>query len=89
MTGPDESDIDPGLARERTVLAWTRTAISFAAVGGVVLKKELVPGLTLLCLTPAVWWVGRLAYQRPVKFKVVTATIVAVTVVALVLSFTR
>ena len=38
----------PGLARERTSLAWTRTAISFAAVGGVVLKRDVVPGLILL-----------------------------------------
>jgi len=26
---------DPGLARARTSLAWTRTALSFAAIGGV------------------------------------------------------
>ncbi len=88
MTAPGEHyDIDPGLARERTALAWTRTAISFAAVGGVVLKKELVPGLILLCLAPAVWKVGRLAYRRPVKLRLVTATIVAVSAVALVMSF--
>ena len=35
---------DPGLARARTSLAWTRTALSFAAVGGVVLKRDLIPG---------------------------------------------
>jgi uncharacterized membrane protein YidH (DUF202 family) len=89
MTTPGgHHGIDPGLARERTALAWTRTAISFAAVGGVVLKKEVIPGLILLCLAPAVWELGRLAYRRPVKLKLVTATIVAVSVVALVLSFT-
>ena len=89
MTTPGEHyDIDPGMARERTSLAWTRTAISFAAVAGVVLKRELIPGLILLSLTPAVWQLGRLAYRRPVKFRVVTATIVAVSAVALVISFT-
>ena len=47
-----------GLARERTSLAWTRTAISFAAVGGVVLKKDVVAGLVILAAVPAVWSVG-------------------------------
>ena len=79
---------DPGLARERTALAWTRTAISFAAVGGVVLKRAVVPGLILLALAPAIYLLGRLAYGRPEKLKVVTATIVAVALVALVVSFT-
>ena len=41
---------DPGLARERTSLAWTRTALSFGAVGGVVLKREVVAGLILLAV---------------------------------------
>ena len=80
---------DPGLARERTTLAWTRTAISFAAVGGVVLKNEIVPGLILLALSPAIWQLGRLAYQRPGKLRLVTATIVAVALVALVLAVTH
>jgi uncharacterized membrane protein YidH (DUF202 family) len=77
---------DPGLAKERTALAWTRTAISFAAVGGVVLKREIVPGLILLAVAPAIYIVGRLAYTRPEKHKLVTATIVAVAVVALVVA---
>jgi uncharacterized membrane protein YidH (DUF202 family) len=80
---------DPGLARERTALAWTRTAISFAAVGGVVLKREIVAGLILLALAPAIYVLGRLAYTRPQKHKLVTATIVAVALVALVVTFTR
>jgi uncharacterized membrane protein YidH (DUF202 family) len=80
---------DPGLAQERTALAWTRTAISFAAVGGVVLKREIIPGLILLGLAPAIWLLGRLAYSRPGKFKVITATIVAVSLVALVVGITH
>ena len=47
--GPDQGGDDPeerdaGLARERTSLSWTRTAIAFAAVGGAVLKVNLVTG---------------------------------------------
>jgi uncharacterized membrane protein YidH (DUF202 family) len=80
---------DPGLARERTALAWTRTALSFAAVGGVVLKRAVIPGLILLALAPAIYVLGRLAYTRPEKHKLVTATIVAVAIVALVVALTR
>ena len=86
---PDPDSPEPGLARERTTLAWTRTAISFAAVGGVVLKKEVVPGLILLALTPVIWQLGRLGYQRPGKLKLVTATIVAVALVCLVIALTH
>ena len=90
MAAPDDpSARDPGLARERTMLAWTRTAISFAAVGGVVLKKEVIPGLILLALAPAIYLVGRLAYGHREKLKLVTATIVAVAVVALVVALTH
>jgi len=78
----------PGLARERTTLAWTRTAISFAAVGGVVLKRDVIPGLILLAVAAAIWPLGRLAYRRQARLILVTATIVGVAVVALVVSFT-
>ena len=84
----DHEDADPGLARERTSLAWTRTAISFAAVGGVVLKKDIFAGLVILVTAPAIWQVGRLAYHRPGRLRLVTATIVAVAVVALIVALT-
>ena len=80
---------EAGLARERTSLAWTRTAISFAAVGGVVLKREVIPGLILLVVVPVIYALGRLAYGRPEKLKLVTGTIVAVALVALVVSVTH
>ena len=44
----DHEDGDPGLARARTSLAWTRTALSFAAVGAVLLKKDFIAGLIIL-----------------------------------------
>ena len=90
MAAPgDPSAPEPGLARERTTLAWTRTAISFAAVGGVVLKKDVVPGLILLAVSVVIWQTGRLAYRNPGKLKLVTATIVAVALVALVVALTH
>ena len=78
----------PGLARERTALAWTRTAISFAAIGGVVLKRDVIPGLILLAVAAAIWPLGRLAYRCQARLILVTATIVGVAAVALVVSFT-
>jgi uncharacterized membrane protein YidH (DUF202 family) len=78
----------PGLARERTALAWTRTALSFAAVGGVVLKREVIPGLILLAVAPGIWQLGRLAYRRQERLILLTAAVVGVAVVALVVSFT-
>jgi len=84
----DYEDRDPGLARERTSLAWTRTAISFAAVGGVVLKKDVAAGLVIIATAPAIWQLGRLTYHHPGRLKLVTATIVAVALVALVVAFT-
>ena len=61
----DHEDGDPGLARARTSLAWTRTALSFAAVGGVVLKKDVIVGLIILAAVPVIWQVGRLAQDHP------------------------
>ncbi len=85
----DHEDGDPGLAQARTSLAWTRTALSFAAVGGVVLKKDLVAGLIIMAATPAIWQLGRLAYHRPGRLKLVTATIVIIALVALAVVVTH
>jgi len=62
-TDPEEGD--PGLARERTSLSWTRTAISFAALGGVVLKANVITGLIILAVSPLVWQLGRLSRGGP------------------------
>ena len=89
-SGPGQpGEPDPGLARERTTLAWTRTAISFAAVGGAVLKRDVVPGLILLALAPVVYVLGRVAVGQPGKFKLITVAIVAVAVIALIVALTR
>ena len=84
----DPEDRDPGLARARTSLAWTRTALSYAAVGGVILRKEVIPGLLILCAALVIWRLGRLT--RPAnRFKLITATIVAVALVALIVAVTH
>jgi uncharacterized membrane protein YidH (DUF202 family) len=79
----DIEDADPGLARVRTSLAWTRTALSFAAVGGVMLKKDIIPGLLILATAPVIWRIGRLDYRHPARLWLVTVAIVAVSAVAL------
>ena len=85
----DHDDPDPGWARERTSLAWTRTALSFAAVGGVVLRKDVIPGLIIICAAPVIWQLGRLAHHLPGRLKLVTATIVTVALVALIVAVTH
>jgi uncharacterized membrane protein YidH (DUF202 family) len=91
--GPEEGA--PGLAQERTSLAWTRTAIAFAALGGVVLKTNVVTGLIILAVAPVIWqlgWVTRGgaagAGGRVPAMPVATATrlfIIAVTIAAVAL----
>lgn len=92
---PDEDcdpDEDRGLARERTALAWTRTALSFGAVGGVIVKSHVIIGLVVLGVAPVIWQLGRLTMQDPPermagRIKLITATLVAVSVLALVVAF--
>jgi len=83
---------DPGLARERTELAWTRTAIAFAALGAALLKFRPVVGLPVLVLSAVVWRLGRLSGTASTadlraRLLLITVTTVTVSVVALVLSF--
>jgi uncharacterized membrane protein YidH (DUF202 family) len=88
LTGPAEDleEADPGLARERTDLAWTRTAISFAALGVVILKWRLAAGVPVLVLSAVIWRLGRMrrvpADSRAAARRVLLTT-VAVTAVAL------
>ena len=56
---------DPGLAQERTQLAWSRTAISFAAVGAAILHTDRAAGAVVIAMSAAVWGIGRLpAHER-------------------------
>jgi uncharacterized membrane protein YidH (DUF202 family) len=59
--GDDPEERDPGLAHERTTLAWTRTALSFAALGGAVLKVNAITGLLILAVAPIIWQLGRVS----------------------------
>jgi uncharacterized membrane protein YidH (DUF202 family) len=77
---------DPGLARERTSLAWTRTAISFAALGGVVLKASVVPGLLIVLMAPVIWRLGRLRVPGAERLWLISVSIVAVSILALLVA---
>ncbi len=93
---PDpDPEADRGLARERTDLAWTRTAISFAAAGAAILKTHLIPGLIVLALGLATWGLRRLfpafgadEQSRQHRLLLVTICVTAVGVVALVVALT-
>ena len=91
--GDDIEYADPGLARERTELAWTRTAIAFAALGGALLRYRPVVGLPVLVLSAVVWRLGRVpgpapaGHARDRRALLITVTTVGVSLVALALSF--
>ena len=94
MIPEDMEQLDPGLARERTKLAWARTAIAFAALGGAILKKEPVAGLVVLAITPLIWGLGRFVGHtaerpelQPRRLLAVTVTVVAVSLLAMVIAF--
>lgn len=91
---PEERD--PGLARARTSLAWTRTALAFAALGGTVLKVNVVSGLIILAIAPLVWHLGRASGSRlrgtdlpavgVTRIRLITVSIVGVSAIALVVA---
>jgi uncharacterized membrane protein YidH (DUF202 family) len=95
MTGPTDPGDDPeegtpGLADERTSLAWVRTALSFAALGGAMLKVNAVTGLIILALAPVVWQLGRVVRSgdQDAGLPAIGATrlfIIAVSIVAVAL----
>ena len=93
MTQPDDDrPADPGLARARTDLAWTRTAIAFAALGGAVLKAHPYPGIAILVLSALIGGLGRLARfsagtrARSRRLLLIAVAVPAVSLAALVIS---
>jgi hypothetical protein len=54
-------DLDPGLARARTELAWRRTALSYAALGAALLRASPPTGGLVLAASAVIWGTGRLA----------------------------
>ena len=95
-TDPD-AESDPGLARARTELAWLRTAIAFAAIGGVILRRDVPAGLVILVLGAVVWATGQLAtgrlagsaagiLTRPRRLLFISLAVAAVAVLALAVS---
>jgi uncharacterized membrane protein YidH (DUF202 family) len=92
----DPEEHDPGLAHERTSLAWTRTAISFAALGGAVLKANVITGLIILAVAPVVWQLGRVsrggapgagpAAAGPLRLFLIAASIAALALLCLIVA---
>jgi uncharacterized membrane protein YidH (DUF202 family) len=88
LTAPPEDleDADPVLARERTELAWTRTAISFAALGIAILRSRPAAGVPVLIFSAVIWRIGRLSRapgQSRAAARRVLLTTVAITAMAL------
>jgi uncharacterized membrane protein YidH (DUF202 family) len=91
----DYDDEDPGLARERTDLAWTRSAIAFFGLGAIVLKFRPVIAFPIIALGVVVWLVGHLS-PRPGpagalgarRVLVVTVAVTLLALIALVLTYT-
>jgi uncharacterized membrane protein YidH (DUF202 family) len=84
----DMEDIDPGLARERTSLAWTRSTISFAALGVLIIKYRPVVGVPVLILSAVIWEVGNLRKNRsaPRRVLIVTIAVATAALVGLILT---
>lgn len=84
------------MALARTALAWTRTAIAFAALGGAVLKVNVVSGLIILAIAPLVCELGRVSGRGsrgdspPVvgttRVRLITVSIVAVALLSLIIA---
>jgi uncharacterized membrane protein YidH (DUF202 family) len=91
MPPDDPEELDPGLAADRTRLAWVRTAIAFGAVGAAMLRWDPVAGVIVLAITPLLWALGRVVGRHPAppgspsrRLLLVTAAVTAVAVLAVV-----
>jgi uncharacterized membrane protein YidH (DUF202 family) len=83
---PQPPVIDPA---NRTRLAWTRTAVAFAAIGGAMLKLSPVAGLVVLVLSLPIWAVARGNRGTDLSLRglrLVTVTVVIIAIAALVVA---
>jgi uncharacterized membrane protein YidH (DUF202 family) len=90
--GPDEPAVsDPA---NRTRLAWTRTAVAFAAIGAAMLKNSPIAGAAVLVLSVPIWAVARRtgrsadAMSSAGALRLVTATVVLIAIAALIVALT-
>ena len=69
----DATRFDPGLARDRTALAWTRSALSMLAIGTLIARAAFEADLDVLAVIAAVatlalalltWRQGNLLYRE-------------------------
>jgi uncharacterized membrane protein YidH (DUF202 family) len=83
-----DPETDQGHALERTMFSWTRTALSFGAVGGVIVKSHVIAGLVVMAIAPVIWQLGRVTKDGlpPARMKVITVTVLLVSAVALVIA---
>jgi uncharacterized membrane protein YidH (DUF202 family) len=96
MTPADDiEESDPGLARARTALSWTRTAISFAALGAVILKSRPQAGIPILILSGPIWGLGQLTrglgpgWARSRRLLLIALAILGISIVALAIALTE
>jgi len=95
MTSGDMEDIDPGLARERTEFAWARTAVSFAALAGVLFKFAPAAGSLILGMSSVVYLLGRVTrpsdregeQERRHALRLITVAVTTVSLAALTTVF--
>jgi len=91
--GDDLEDADPGFARGRTWLAWTRSSIAFIGLGAAIVKSRPVIGIPVMAIGVAVWLVGRLPSRHghdrlgSRRMVVVTVAVTGLALAALVLTF--
>ncbi|MGN6794520.1 MAG: DUF202 domain-containing protein [Streptosporangiaceae bacterium] len=90
----DIEGADPALARERTELAWSRSAIAFFGLGAAVLKFRPVTAVPILLLGAMVWLVGHISPRSgragvlgERRVLVVTVAVTSLALIALVLTY--
>ena len=90
---PDDDEVpEPELARERTELAWTRSAIAFFALGIAVLRIRPAVGIPVIAIAVVIWLIAKLpraghpAWMASRRELVVTVAVTTLALVALVLT---